>query len=293
MAAATALPGVAAVVALIFTYVAVNQTKAQVEISEQGQITDRFNNSIENLGASKVDQRLGGIYALQRIMEDSARDQPSIVQILSAYVRVHGTTPERVPEDGGQTAVDVNAAVEVLARRPAGRDGFSRVDLRRTYLAGIELDEARFAGADLAGAVLDKAGLGRANLSDADLEQMHISHGDLGGADLRRVNAVGTHLVSVNLTGANLAGANLDEANLSWANFTESNLKDANLAGANLCGADLTTATGITVEQLISAELRHSTRLPDNLSKNPRVVAQIARNERSNKDGPDGMLKCY
>ena len=72
----TALPGLAAVIALIFTYTAVRATGAQVQLSEQGQITDRYNAAITNLGSSSVDVRLGGIYALQRIMQDSPVTSP-------------------------------------------------------------------------------------------------------------------------------------------------------------------------------------------------------------------------
>ncbi len=60
-----ALPGLAAVIALIFTALAVRATDTQLQITEQGQITDRYNAAITNLGSSSVDVRLGGIYALQ------------------------------------------------------------------------------------------------------------------------------------------------------------------------------------------------------------------------------------
>jgi hypothetical protein len=73
----TALPGLAAIVALIFTLRATNdqlqETRQQLQINGQGQITDRFNVAVTNLGASSVVIRLGGIYALQRIMRDSPR----------------------------------------------------------------------------------------------------------------------------------------------------------------------------------------------------------------------------
>jgi hypothetical protein len=67
----TALPGLAAVIALIFAWLSVNATNYQLQTAQQGQITDRYNAAITNLGSSSVDVRLGGIYALQRIMQDS------------------------------------------------------------------------------------------------------------------------------------------------------------------------------------------------------------------------------
>jgi hypothetical protein len=79
----TALPGLAALVAVAFTYVSVKATENQVQIArqgqntaEQGQITDRYNAAITNLGSRSIDIRLGGIYALQRLMQDSLATSP-------------------------------------------------------------------------------------------------------------------------------------------------------------------------------------------------------------------------
>ena len=95
----TALPGLAAAIALIFTWLSINATKdatnRQLQVAEQGQVTDRYNAAITNLGSSSVDVRLGGIYALQRIMQDSPRDQPTVVAVLCAFVRDHATAANR------------------------------------------------------------------------------------------------------------------------------------------------------------------------------------------------------
>ncbi|MFE7885973.1 hypothetical protein ACFU3J_20070, partial [Streptomyces sp. NPDC057411] len=66
------LPGIAAVAALLFTWLQVGQAGKELRIAEKGQITTRFNTAIGNLGSQSMDVRLGGIYALERIMKDSA-----------------------------------------------------------------------------------------------------------------------------------------------------------------------------------------------------------------------------
>jgi hypothetical protein len=53
-------------------------------LTQQGQITDRYTKAIEQLGSDKLDVRLGGIYALERIATDSQRDHPTVVEVLSA-----------------------------------------------------------------------------------------------------------------------------------------------------------------------------------------------------------------
>src|SRR5215472_14928391 len=62
-------------------------------VSQEGQITDRFTKAIEQLGAvdaqgvKKMVVRLGGIYALERIANESERDHWPIVEVLCTYVR--------------------------------------------------------------------------------------------------------------------------------------------------------------------------------------------------------------
>lgn len=53
-------------------------------LTQQGQLTDRYTKAIAQLGDDKLDIRLGGIYALERIAVDSKRDHPTIVEVLSA-----------------------------------------------------------------------------------------------------------------------------------------------------------------------------------------------------------------
>ncbi|HXT93389.1 MAG TPA: hypothetical protein VN714_29505 [Trebonia sp.] len=52
-------------------------------------IRDAALSSGEQLGSDRLDVRLGAIYALERIMIDSERDHPTIVEVLAAFVREH------------------------------------------------------------------------------------------------------------------------------------------------------------------------------------------------------------
>lgn len=170
--AAASLPGIAALAALLFTWVSVEQSGRQLRIAERGQVTDRFNAAIGNLSSPAVDVRLGGVYGLERLMRDSPDDQPTVVTLLTAYVRGHadgeaGGAPDARP------ATDVQAAMTVLANRDPARDGSDDFDLRSVRLRhlgymgmwdrehqrviGINFPDADFSGADLSGADLTGA----------------------------------------------------------------------------------------------------------------------------------------
>lgn len=163
-------------------------------ITERGQVTDRYSKAIEQLGSPTLDVRLGGIYALEQIAKDSARgeeDQRTIVEVLSAFVRVHSDPIYQYKASGpaandrteanddelAETAatyvakrtkppVDVQAAVTVLGRLPLHR-AVPRGDFTEAYLAHIRLD----VGANLTGARLNEANLTGAQLYRADLTE--------------------------------------------------------------------------------------------------------------------------
>ncbi|MGY1495912.1 pentapeptide repeat-containing protein [Streptomyces sp. QTS52] len=294
MVTVTGLPGIAAVIALIFTFATVRQAQDTLNVTEQGQITDRYNDAVANLGSDTVDTRLGGIYALQRIMTDSARDQPTVIRVLSAFIRVHApasdATKHQVRWEG--PAPDITAALEVLATRRPFNDGTALVDLHsadlrgvnlprfqhgeytRTELAGADLrevnfDHARLNGANLNGAHLAGANLGAANFSGArlvgaylrgaDIGAVNFSDADLSSANLDHVNAYSTYLNRANLSNANLSdavfvGANFSNADLNDTDLENTSLSDANLQDAHLTGAHLEN-TSLKGARLYGADL--------------------------------------
>jgi hypothetical protein len=151
------LAGLAALAGLFFT----NRT---YRLTQQGQLTERYTKAIEQLGSDKLDVRLGGIYALERIAVDSKRDHPTVVEVLSAVVREHGQAPTLpgtgTADDGNSEPItpdelstlrppaDVRAAVTVLGRLPR-RKGVSRGELYLAHLEGAVLYMAHLEGASL------------------------------------------------------------------------------------------------------------------------------------------------
>jgi hypothetical protein len=301
MVTATCLPGLAAVIALIFTFVTVQQTQHAIGVSEQGQITDRYNDAVTNLGSDTLDMRLGGIYALQRIMNDSSRDQPTVIRVLSAFIRVHtpASAKTRAIYRPGGPAADIVAALEVLTTRPPGKDGTASVDLhgadiRTTNFAGFQREDASppsLSGADLHGADLTGSNLQGANLEGADLTDTTIYQVNFTDANLHKVKAERADLRVADLDGADLANAHLAQALLVRASLRDADLSGADLwgtdlrntsflhtklRGTNLSETDLTESRDLTVGQIVSAHPYTTTKLPEQLALNPRVQARIA-----------------
>ena len=201
---------------LVYTARTLDVSARTLDATREGQLTDRYTKAVEQLGSSRVDVRLGGIYALERLGKDSARDMPTIVQVLAAYVRLHARPP-KAQVVKGQALVDVAAALNVISVLDTTRPLPYAFDLGGVDLHGLKLIGTALSGAD-------------------------ISQADLSNADLTGIDLIGTNAAQVNLNTANLSGAHLAEAQLSQANLFQADLTGADLSSANLLAADLTYA---------------------------------------------------
>ncbi|MGW0580082.1 pentapeptide repeat-containing protein [Streptomyces sp. NPDC002920] len=261
------LPGLAALAALLFTWIQVSQTRQELSIVEQGQITSRYNAAINNLGSSSADVRLGGIYALERLMVDSERDHPTVVSVLAAFVRQHAPARAKVAvADVERPHADIEAVMNVLAKRRLDRDQDLVLDLSKTDLSGWKSARlfsntgVQLEGADLTGSNLIKTDLNSANLRSATLDEVDLRGANLSVADLRDAALFEANLREVDMYGADATGAffcyDLSAGvsppcpDLTAADFTGANLKRASLTGANLTKSELcSTLQGFILDE--------------------------------------------
>jgi uncharacterized protein YjbI with pentapeptide repeats len=282
----TLVAGLFAAGALVFTALNFTLSRRTFELTEQGQVTDRFTKAIEQLGSDKLDVRIGGIYALERVARDSAKDHPTVMEVLTAFIREHAQEPWPVGDGLVQhgekkTRPDVQAAVTVVGRRDAERDirviDLTAADLTGAVLTDADLSDAVLTRADLTGAVLFHAVLNDANLTaailtNADLASANLAGADLAGADPIDADLVGANLSRADLTDTDLTRADLTRAHLASAHLAGARLASARLASADLAGADLTgarlasadlTGADLTVARLADAEWPEGVQAPD------------------------------
>ena len=195
------------------------------ELTEQGQVTDRYTKAIEQLGSDKLSVRIGAIYAPEHVIRDSSRDHQTVMEVLTAFIR-EGPKEPSDPGDVLEIPADVQAAVTVVARLDAKRD------IRQIDLYGANLRAAELASATLAGANLAYATLAGAILAGTDLWGAQLDGATLAGANLRGADLHGADLHGADLTGADLASATLTDADLRSITATSANLRGADLTGA-------------------------------------------------------------
>lgn len=254
---------------------------ANRQIAKEKQVTERFANAVELLGAGadkeQIQVRIGAIYALEQI----ALDYPSeylrtVVNILSAFVRETSwlskkeafaseqESPKRTPTDI-QAALDaVSKIIEVASATEKQKNlNEVQVDFSGSYLKFAWLNHRN----------LEKAYLWRTDLSKAYLEKAELPGADLWGAklikaDLREAVLYKAKMGKVDLTGADLRETDLTNANLRYALLTDANLKGAILTGAVLFKADLSGCINLEREQIsgLKGAFLCGTILPDHLN---------------------------
>jgi uncharacterized protein YjbI with pentapeptide repeats len=162
------------------------QFRQQQQASHDLLISSQVSKGFELLGSEKVAVRLGGIYALEGVMNNSDQYHQAVLDALAAFLREGAKAPTTPLTPGPLTRgapTDIQAALTVIGRRSAHAN-----------------ETINLIGANLAGAILNGANganLTYANLNDADL--------------------TGATLIDTNLTGADLSDANLSMVNLAGA----------------------------------------------------------------------------
>lgn len=236
-----AISAVATLVVGVLTFLT---QRRQLRLLRSTQITDRFTNAINQLGSGNKAIRIGGIFALEQLARESARDRPTIAYTLATFVRDSQPAAADLKPSYVRMlkirAPDVQAAVMVLCRSPLCdhrknasiadlrdlnrtdlRLDLSRTDLRRASLSGANLDGVNLWGSRLEGANLRNARLRAAGLSDANLGLFDPGNTKYKvGADLREADLTGAFVVSADLRKADLTGAVLTDADLSKADLT-------------------------------------------------------------------------
>ena len=258
-------PILAGIGATLLIYAAIRQAQtassrhaAQTDADRQQRVTESFSKAIEQLGSDKLEVRLGGIYALERISHESPQDYWTVMETLTAFVRER-TRRERPLE---RRKAERAHRLWEDAGKPEGRS-------EEFWRTAVRLETFGKPATDIA-TVLTV--IGRRSVEHRALEIRDKRRLDLERAVLRNADLRGAHLERANLWGAHLEGAYLGEAHLdhAWlfdAHFNSAYLNDAHFEGAFLQGAHFHDARGLTQDQIDTAFGNLETNLPAGLTR--------------------------
>ena len=220
------------------------QATAARELTVQGQASERFTRAIDQLGSDRLEVRLGGIYGLEQIAQQTPYNRAAVTAVLVAYLHRRGPRPAEATAQPAQPqplrvrAPEVQAALTVLGRRWPESRADPSLDLSNLDLRGASITQGDTVVDPTGRSEYKTANLTSADLSGTDLRGALFFGVDLEGARFRRADLRDAQFVGVNVDGTRFEGANLRGADLEFADASnpdmgfDPNLRDADLRGA-------------------------------------------------------------
>ena len=159
--------------------------RENTNISLHNSVTDTFTAAIEQLGAGnkdepKIEVRLGGIYALEKLLERDGYYQ-TITDIFTSYVRHN--TPSMISESNRKLPrEDIQAILTILGTqtKPRKNIDFSYCDFSLYSFENTNFSNTNFTRSDFQGAKLY-----RAKFMDSDLYATKFLKADLKEIDIK------------------------------------------------------------------------------------------------------------
>lgn len=201
-----------------------------------------------------VEVRLGALYALERISQDSARDHITVMETICAYIGENAPgrdQPPLLPElddlpDYAAPVPLVRSVARVVTRTDEIQRGIiairpPRVEIQTALtILGRRSEERR--QLETNGPrhfVIDPR---EADLRRADMRGLHFERSQLSGGRLEGAQLIGACMEGANLRGARMEGANLWHAGLASADLSGARMAGAYLWDARMEGTDLSEA---------------------------------------------------
>ena len=205
-----------ALLGVILTVIRNLLTRQQNDTGEQKIVTEQISRAIDQIGAYKqdfggknnepnIEARVGGIYSLERIAQNSDRDYAKVMNILCAYVRASALRWSGLPIQRENIREDIQAAIDVLGTKKSSwlfwkRDKF-RVNLENCNLSGYRFSELNFNTYtnSSSGTIFDKSVFKNVKFYKTDLSYVSLDRATLTGADFEEAIFKDTRVAGVDL----------------------------------------------------------------------------------------------
>ena len=244
-----ALAGALALFATIpFQLIKAWTTERATLATETGLITDRISKAVEQLGADKtikqgtedvtvpnLEVRIGALFSLERIKNDSLPDHIQVLEILCAYIRENMrqiVQQKGRAEDGSyhQLREDIATCLKIIQRRtPQQVDREKEWGSRNGQGLLVDLSNTTFESHDLSLYNLSFMLLENTDFTFAQCRGTDFQHSQLSGSDFE-----GANCLMARFDFADCTHTGFNEASLQYARFDETELESAYFDNANL-----------------------------------------------------------
>ena len=232
--------------------------------------TDIFTKSVELLGDPNPAVRQGGIYSLGGIARDNRKLHPTIMKIMTSYIRKK--THEKFNEHAGQEESsqknkreelirklskespmpsDVEAAIEVIRERKINNDqplkGSKKFDLSNSYVFNADFSFTNFFKTNFSDSIILGCCFDKTNLSDSSFVSSNLQKSSFVNSTLKNCEFIGT--------------------NFQECDFEECDFEECDLSGSTFEKCDLRNVKNLTQEQINKAKIDEATKLPGEIKR--------------------------
>jgi len=220
-------------------------TKEQAKANrhtEQGQRQERLKNAIEHLGHKSDSVRLGGAYELFHLAKDTLEEDPkeklsqTVLDILCAHIRRTTSKSKYREKYKSKPSEEIQSLLTLLFVQEYDVFKGLNIDLRRSWMKGVYLRNARLENAVLVGVNLQEADLYNAQMQGAVLWKTQMQGAVLADAKMQKATLTDAKMQKATLTDAKMQGAMLVRAQMQGAVLLRTHLQGATLKDTQMQG---------------------------------------------------------
>lgn len=202
-------------------------------------LLNQYTTGLQLLKDTNSTIKLGGIFALEKIMNIDEDYHDKVVDMFCAYIRDYrekvkslGTIKREI--DSTLLPDYIRTIFKVLGRRQKKELEKVRIDLRYTNWEGMNLSNQDFIAYDFKYSNFNNSNLSKSNLTSANLSNTTIID-----ANLSYTNLTEAYLLEAYISNSEIRYANLSKTNFKGANIAHSNLSYSELSKSDLSFSDL------------------------------------------------------
>jgi hypothetical protein len=217
-----------------FTYRNLAVAERTLSLNREGQYADRLAKAIDLLSSDRMDSRVGAVYVLEALANESETHHGPVIEILRNFIHERvpaGKTPNSVEEKGVSKMLDsppdVIAAITVIARR-------NRSDLEK-HLDFISVRLA-LGGLDLSGAHFGKTFVSGTQIVNVFLKDANLEEATFMGSDLFSLNLTQAHARKSRWLGCTISSLWANGVRPAWSGVPGIGLRLVRISASELGG---------------------------------------------------------
>ncbi|EMF91279.1 pentapeptide repeat-containing protein [Leptospira santarosai] len=267
--------GSLAVGGFILTYYRTKNQDETLSLTQRGQWNDRYVKAIELIDNKSSDIKIGGIYSLISIAEESFKHKEAIIKILCSYVRenlnikkrdlpddLDNATMEKMKFERERFPIDHETILNFLSKLPVqdrlSKDGslllLRFIDFSFYHIGPLNLSHSEMSEIDFTYSKINKLNLSKSKIHNITIRYTQSSEINFENSIIVRSHFDKTNLIVCEFMNAKLMVVDFRGSILNYCSFHGADLQGVDFEGTALIGCDFTNAKISDIEALLKTK---------------------------------------